>query len=146
MNRAIEEFISKKRIAVVGVSRNPGKFGNSVLAELTTRGYEVYPVHPRAEEIGGVRCHPSLTALQGTVDAAVVCIPRAAVESVLREAAAIGLKNVWIQQGAESPAAVALGQALGLSVVAGKCILMYAPPVGGFHGFHRTVNRLFGRL
>jgi len=146
MNRAIEEFITSKRIAIVGVSRKPGKFGNSVLKELGKKGYDVYPVHPEAEVIEGVHCHRSLTALQGTVDAVVVCIPPAAVEGVLREAARIDLKRVWLQQGAESPAAVALGEQLGLGLVAGKCILMYAPPVGGFHAFHRGVNRLFGRL
>ena len=146
MNRAIEEFIACKRIAVVGVSRKPGKFGNSILFELARRGYEVFPVHPVAESIGGIECRPSLSALRGAVDAAVICIPPAAVEGVLREAAAIGLNRIWLQQGAESPSAVALGAELGMNLVAGRCILMYAPPVGGFHAFHRGVNRLFGRL
>jgi len=146
MNRAIEEFITSKRIAVVGISRKQGKFGNRVLKELGNRGYEVYPVHPEAEVIEGVRCHASLTALRGAVDAVVVCIRPAAVDGVLREAAAIGLNRVWLQQGAESPSAVALGAELGMNLVAGKCILMYAPPVGGFHAFHRGMNRLFGRL
>jgi hypothetical protein len=65
---------------------------------------------------------------------------------VLREAAAIGLKKVWLQQGAESPEAIALANELNINLVAGRCILMYAPPVEGFHAWHRAFYRLFAKL
>ncbi len=146
MKRAIEEFITCKRIAVVGLSRGGKKFGNSAYAELSKRGYEVFAVHPEVEEIAGTRCYPNLSALRGKVDGVVISIPRGKVPGVIREAAAIGLNNVWLQQGAQSPEAVALGKDLNLSLVAGKCILMYAPPVGGFHAWHRALHRLFVKL
>lgn len=146
MKHVIEEFITSKRIVVVGLSRNGKKFGNSVLTELSKRGYEVFAVHPEAEEIGGTRCYPNLIALRGMVDAVVICISPGRVPDVLREAAAIGLKNVWLQQGAESPGAIAQAKELKLNLVAGKCILMYAPPVEGFHAWHRAFYRLFAKL
>lgn len=146
MKHAIEEFISCKRIAVVGLSRNGKKFGNAAFLELARRGYQVFGVHPEAKEIAGARCVPTLGALKGSVDGVVISIKPPEVMNVLREAAAIGVKNVWVQKGAESREAVALGEELKLNLVTGKCVLMYAPPVGGFHGWHRSFNRLIGRL
>ncbi len=146
MKRAIEEFITSKSIAVVGLSRNGKKFGNSALTELSKRGYEVFGVHPEAEEIAGTKCYPNLTALRGKVDAVVICISPKGVAPVLREAAAIGLNNVWLQQGAESPDSIALAKELKLNLVSGRCILMYAPPVEGFHSWHRAIYRIFAKL
>jgi uncharacterized protein len=146
MKQGIEEFITSKSIAVVGLSRNGKKFGNSALTELLKRGYEVFAVHPNTEEIAGTRCYPNLTALRGKVDAVVICISPGRVAGVLREAASIGLKNVWLQQGAESPDSIALAKELKLNLVTGRCILMYAPPVEGFHAWHRALYRLFAKL
>jgi len=55
---AIDDFLSQGRIAVVGASRSPRKFGNKVFRELQSRGYAVYPVNPRAEEVEGQKCYP----------------------------------------------------------------------------------------
>jgi uncharacterized protein len=146
MKNAIEEFIKSKRIAVVGLSRSGKKFGNSAFAELLKRGYQVFAVHPDAAEIGGTPCYPNLGALRGKVDAVLVCIAPGGVPSILREAALNGIRNVWLQQGAESSEAIALGNELDFSLVVRKCILMYAPPVEGFHAWHRAVYRIFSKL
>jgi predicted CoA-binding protein len=146
MDQAIQDFINGKRIAVVGVSRDPKKFGNTAFTELAARGYQVFPVHPAAQEIAGAKCYPNLTALRGQVDGALVVVPPEQAALVLREAASIGLKNVWLQQGAESPEVLALARDLGLNLVAKKCVLMYAPPVRSFHGWHRFFAGLFGQL
>jgi predicted CoA-binding protein len=146
MDQAIQDFVNGKRIAVVGVSREGTKFGNTAFTELAARGYQVFAVHPSAQEIAGAPCYPNLTALRGRVDGALVVVPPQQAASILREAAAIGLKNVWLQQGAESPEVLALARDLGLSLVARRCVLMYAPPVRSFHGWHRFFARLFGQL
>lgn len=145
MKTEIEQFVKSKRFAVVGVSRDPKKFGNTIYKELKSRGYEVYGVHPSAEEIAGEKCYPNLSALRGRVEAAILCTKPANVESVLEDAAEAGVKNVWLQQGAESQAAVDTGKSLGINIVAGKCILMYAESVQSFHAFHRFFVKLFGR-
>jgi len=146
MNQAIQDFVNGKRIAVVGVSRDGAKFGNTAFTELAARGYQVFAVHPTAQEIAGTRCYPNLTALRGQVDGALVIVSPQQAVPVLREAASIGLKNVWLQQGAESPEALALARDLGLNLVARKCVLMYASPVRSFHAWHRAFARLFGQL
>lgn len=146
MEQAIQDFINGKRIAVVGASRSGKKFGNTALTELAARGYQVFLVHPSAAEIDGMQCYPNLTALQGQIDGALVVVPPLQAMAVLREAAAIGLKNVWLQQGAESPEVLALAQELGLNMVTKRCVLMYAPPVRSFHAWHRGFAKLFGQL
>lgn len=147
MDTSIQEFIAGKRIAVVGASqKDKNKFGNMAAAELKRRGYEVYLVHPQAESIYGVSTYPSLSALKGQVDGVLVSVSAAKGADVLRDAAAAGVHNVWIQQGGETPELIKLGEDLNLNLVAGKCILLYATPVRGFHILHRVVTQLTGQL
>ena len=146
MNSLIEQFVSSKRIAVVGMSRSGKKFGNMAAKELKTKGYEIFVVHPEAAEIDGFACSPSLSSLSGKIDAVWISVPPAKVSPVLNEAAEIGLKNIWLQQGAWSSEVQQTIDQLGLPVVSKKCIMMYAPPVKSVHKFHRTIKGIFGRL
>jgi hypothetical protein len=146
MDTQIEKFIAGKRLAIIGVSRSGKKFGNMALKELTERGYQLYPVHPEAKEVDGVQCYPNMAALQGMVDGALVVLPPQKAGSVLQDISAAGIKNIWLQQGSESAEILATAKRLGLNVISGKCILMYAPPVRSFHGVHRFVMKLIGQL
>jgi hypothetical protein len=146
MNQAIQDFVEAKRIAVVGVSRSGKKFGNSAATELKARGYETFIVHPETQEIGGERCYPNMAALQGQVDGVLICVAPQQAESVLRQAVEAGVKKIWLQQGAESSAVLAAARQMGVEPVTGKCILMYAQPVQGFHRWHRAFCRLVGQL
>lgn len=146
MDQVVRDFVAGRRVAVVGASRAGRKFGNLAGAELAARGYEVVLVHREAGEIAGVPCRPSLAAVRDAVDGVLVSVRPRAAPAVLREAAAAGLRNVWLQQGAESPEALAVARELGLNLVTRRCVLMYAPPVKGIHGFHRALARFFGRL
>jgi hypothetical protein len=146
MNPLIEQFVSSKRIAVVGMSRSGKKFGNMAAKELKAKGYEICAVHPEAAEIDGFACTPNLSSLNGKIDAVWISVPPAKVSPVLNEAAEIGLKNVWLQQGAWSAEVQQTIDQLGLPVVSKKCIMMYAPPVKSVHKFHRTIKGIFGRL
>lgn len=146
MDQSIQDFVGCKRIAVVGYSRNKRKFGNYAYAELTQRGYQVFAVHPTEKEIAGVACSPNLRALQGKIDGVLISLPSKQAVSVLEEAASIGVQNVWVQQGAESAEVLEVAQRLKLNAVTKKCVLMYAPPVRSFHGWHRSLAKLFGQL
>lgn len=146
MNTLINEFIGLKRIAVVGMSRSGKKYGNYATKELVSKGYEIYPVHPEAQEIDGLKCYPTLKSLDGKVDGLWISIPPQKVNAVLEEAAEMGLKNIWLQQGAWSKDVQQTIDRLNLPVVSKKCILMYAQPVKSMHKFHRTIKSVFGGL
>ncbi len=146
MNPLINQFVSSKRIAIVGMSRSGKKFGNMAAKELKVKGYELFPVHPTAPEIDGMSCYPNLQSLSGKVDAVWISIPPTQVSPVLEEAAQMGLKNIWLQQGAWSAEVQQTIDRLQLPVVTKKCIMMYAPPVKSVHKFHRTIVGIFGKL
>ena len=146
MDHIIEKFTQDKRLAVVGVSRSGKKFGNIAAKELKERGYQIYVVHPAATEIDGEKCYSQLGSLQGKVDNLLVSVPSKQALAVLKDASSAGIENIWLQQGSETSELLTLANQLGLNVVSGKCILMYAPPVRSFHGFHRFVMKLIGQL
>jgi hypothetical protein len=146
MNPLIDTFVSSKKIAVVGMSRSGKKFGNIVSKELKSKGYEIYPVHPEVQEIDGLTCYPDLKSLSGKVDGVWISVSAPKVSPVLEEAAEIGLKNIWLQQGAWSKEVQEQIDQLGLPVITKKCILMYAQPVKSIHKFHRNIKSIFGGL
>jgi len=143
---AIDDFISQKTLAVVGVSRSGKKFGNAASRELRAKGYRLFPVHPTAESIDGESCYTSLAELPEPVGGVLVVVPPTETEKVVRDAAAAGIRRIWMQQGAQSAAAIKFCEEQGLSVVHGECILMFAEPVQGGHRFHRWIWRLLGKL
>jgi predicted CoA-binding protein len=77
MNPLIDNFVSSKRIAVVGMSRSSKKFGNMASKELLARGYDIFPIHPEIQEIDGLTCYPNLKSLNGKVDGVWISIPYA---------------------------------------------------------------------
>ena len=143
---AVENFIGQRKLAVVGVSRDTKKFGHMAYKALKEKGYQVYPINRNVETIEGDRCYAGLGALPEQVDGVVIVVPPTETEKVVREADAAGIKNVWMQQGAESNAAIQYCREHGLNEVHGECIMMFAPPVGSFHRWHRGAWKLFGKL
>lgn len=143
---AVEDFVAQRKLALVGVSRSGGKFGNIALKTLQQKGYRVFPIHPRAESIAGERCYRDLQSLPETVEGVLVVVPPAQAEQVVRDAASAGIRRVWLQQGAESADAIRFCKENGLTVIHGECILMFAPPVTSFHRWHRWLWRVLGKL
>ncbi|HSL23542.1 MAG TPA: CoA-binding protein [Vicinamibacterales bacterium] len=142
----VREFFALRTLAFVGASRNSKKFANMAYRDLRAKGYTLIPVNPHAESIEGDRCYPSLTALPQPVEGAVIMVPPSEAASVVRDAAAAGIRRVWLQQGAESPAALDLCDREGISAVAGECVLMFAEPAQVFHRVHRFGRKLLGTL
>jgi uncharacterized protein len=142
----IDGFLQEKTLAIVGLSRDPKSFSSMVNKELKAKGYRVIPVNPKAESIDGQKCFPNLTSLPEKVGGVILLTPPAETEKVVREAVAAGIGKIWIQQGAQSEAAVSFCRDNNLAAVTGKCIMMFAEPVASFHAFHRWFARLFGQV
>ncbi|MEW6718783.1 MAG: CoA-binding protein [Chloroflexota bacterium] len=142
----LEDFVNQRTLAVVGVSRRGQKFGNMAYRELKTCGYRLFPVHPQAETIEGDRAYPDFKSLPEKVDGVLVIVPPEQAEKVVREAVKAGIKRLWLQQGAESEAAIGHCQENNASVVYGECILMFARNTAWYHRAHRWVWGLLGKL
>lgn len=85
-------------VAVIGASRTAGSLGRAILDNLIADGFTgaIYPVHPGAAEIAARRCYPSVAAIQAPVDLAIIAVPAAAVEAVLRDCTAAGVRSVVV--------------------------------------------------
>ena len=121
----MDDFFEGGRWAVVGVSRDPYKYGYIVHQKLKSHGEEVFAVNPNVDEVDGEPCYASLADLPEPVDQIVIVLPPGATEQVVEEAAGQGVTRVWMQPGAESSAAVDFCKGRGINVVAGRCILRY---------------------
>jgi predicted CoA-binding protein len=141
----VEDFISQKALAIVGVSRGGQKFGNMAYRELKAKGYQLYPIHPSAETLEGDRAYPDFKSLPEKVGGVLVIVPPGQTEKVVREAAETGILRVWMQQGSESKAAIQFCKENGIAEVYGECILMFAGK-SFFHKPHRWVWGLLGKL
>lgn len=121
----ISDFINRRVWAVVGASQDRGKFGNRVYRSLRDAGYVVYPVNPKGGELEGAKIYPSLADLPETPEVIDLVVPPAVTEQVVKEAHALGLARVWMQPGAESPAAIAYCHEHGLQVVHDACAMVW---------------------
>ena len=142
----IQDFLSQKTLAIVGVSRNHEKFGNAVYRELKTKGYRLFPINPNAETIEGDPCYPNLESLPEPVGGAIIIVPKSEVENVVKDAKKAGISRVWIQQMAETEAAIKYCEENGIAVVHNECIMMFSEPTAFFHKFHRWIWGLAGKL
>lgn len=144
MDERIQNFVKAKRLAIVGVSHNPQKFGTAAYIDLKSHGLEVYGVNPTLDTVAGDKCYASLADVAGRVDGVVICVTPPKAPAVLREAASLGMKNIWLQQGSQSLETKKVAEELGIHPVEGRCILMYAGEVKSIHAFHRFFAKLFG--
>ncbi len=144
--KTIEAFMQQKSLAVVGASRQKDKFGNLVYRELKKAGYKVYAINPHADMLEGDRCYAGLGALPEKPGGIIVLLPPAKTIPIIEEAARLGIKNLWLQQGADSPEGEKRGSELNLEMVSGECIFMYIEPVQSVHAMHRFFRRLLGKM
>ena len=121
----IDAFLSIGPYAVAGASKDRTKYGNKVLRCYQQHHLTAYPINPREPEIEGLTCYPDLAALPEPVQGISIITPPAVTEGIVEQAAEAGVQRLWMQPGAESPAAVSRAEALGLSVISGgPCILV----------------------
>lgn len=117
------EMLKAKTWAVVGATDNSAKFGYKIFKCMVDRGFDVYPVNPGIKEVYGRTCYESLAVLPVTVDAVDVVVPARIGEQVMQDCAALGIKNVWLQPGADADSVVKVAEELHLTVVK-DCIMM----------------------
>lgn len=125
IDEKIEQFLAADAFAVAGASIKREKYGNKVLRCYQQNGRTVVPIHPVTEQIEGLDCVASVAELSESVSSISVITPPRITEKIVEQAIARGIKNIWMQPGAESPAAVALAEENGINVIAdGSCLLV----------------------
>jgi acetyltransferase len=109
---SIKALLQPSSIAIAGVSSDRGKLGSLPLAFLLKHGYAgaIYPVHPKLDEIGGLRCFRSMADIEGEVDMLVIAVPAARIAALLNDCrpgqvkSALVLSSGFAEIGAEGAA------------------------------------------
>ncbi|RME48154.1 MAG: CoA-binding protein [Deltaproteobacteria bacterium] len=116
---ALERY---RKIAIVGVSDKPERPSHDVARFLQERGYRIYPVNPRLEEVLGEKCYPSLLDLPEPVEIVDVFRRPEAIMPVAEAAIEIGARLFWMQLGIRNEAAARKLSEAGIDVVMDRCI------------------------
>lgn len=147
---SVAEFLSGKRFAVAGVSRDSKQTANLIFRKLRTSGFEVVPVNPSAAEVETVQCYPDLASVPGAIDGVVaVTHPRVALD-IVNQCRQRDVRRVWFHRafgaGSVSGDAVSACKALGIQCIEGGCPMMYCEPVDFGHRCMRWLLKFGGKM
>lgn len=112
------------KYAVIGVSKNPEKYGYRVFKDLLGAGWEVYPVNPKEDEILGQKVYPKLSNIDKKIDVVIFVVPPQVTLEVLNEVEKLDIKNVWLQPGSESPEAIEYCKKNEINCIHDACIMI----------------------
>ena len=121
----VARFLESPAYGVVGASPHRHKYGNKVLRCYQLNGRTVVPVNPVEAEIEGVACVKSVSELPAEVQSLSIITPPQVTDQVVEQAITRGIRNIWMQPGAQSAAAIAACEQAGINVIAdGSCVLV----------------------
>lgn len=106
-----------KVVAVIGASNDRRKFGNRALRAYQQQGYDVVPINPHEANVEGVKAYASILDVPGTVDMASFYVPPDIGEQVIADVASKGVREVWLNPGAESDELITRAKALGIQPI-----------------------------
>jgi len=139
--RDLDRFFEPRSIAIVGVSKGGYRFGGmSFLDKLRECEFpgDIYPINPKASELGGRRAYPNLSSLPEVPDLGIVCVAARLVPAILEECGRIGLRHVHVLSAGFKETATREGEELedrirsiarekGLLVIGPNCMGPYCP-------------------
>ncbi len=150
MSLDLNPLLNPVSIALIGVSREPGRIGGRVLRYLTQHGYAgaIFPVNPKYEELEGKKCYPSLAAIPHSIDVALIAVPEQSVPSVLEEAGKKGVKSAIIYSaGFSEVGGTGKAKQEQIRQIAEKNgILVCGPNCVGIIGFHNRTAMSFSQV
>jgi predicted CoA-binding protein len=103
-----------KRVAVIGASSDPRKFGNRAVRSFVRSGYEVLPVNPNETTIEGLRAWRSVADIPGPIDMVTFYVPPEIGIGLIEDVAAARPAEVWFNPGSEDDRLIERARELGL--------------------------------
>ncbi len=143
----IDGFLAQKRLAIVGVSRNPQDLSRALFREFLKQGYDIIPVNPNTTEVEGRKCFARVGDITPGVESALLMTPSVESARLLREAIEAGVRRVWLYRamgkGATHQEAVDLCREKGVDLIEGYCPFMFFPS-SFVHRIHAFCSKLLG--
>jgi len=148
----VQDFLSQKRIAVAGVSRESRRSAaGAIYRRLKGLGHEVFAVNPNLDTFDGEACYPDLMSIPGGVGGVVIVTRPETTEKIVRQCSEAGVPRVWMHHSSAngsslSPSAVEYCRQTGIEVIPGACPMMYGENVDFGHKCMRWTLKLSGGL
>ena len=120
----IRKILSFKKIAVIGMSKDPSKAAHYVPKYLSDNGYDITPVNPTTDEILGKKCYSSISEINQDIEVIDVFRPSEQVLPFIQEAIKKKPKVIWLQDGIHNVKAEELARSHGIQVVFNRCMLV----------------------
>lgn len=117
------EYNKLTKIAVIGVSHDPQKYGHRVFRDLVLNGYTVEGVNPKGGQVEGKDLFTSLPELDEKPELLILVVPPTVGIHILEKAKEIGIMNVWLQPGAESQELVEFAQQNNINLTYDNCFM-----------------------
>ncbi len=140
-----EQFWDAASYAVVGRQASKKAYPKITYGALKERGVTVYPMDPDGGTVEGDKAYTDFAELPGTVEAAVLELPKEDTAAWVAKAADAGVQRVWIHQMTDTPEALEEAQKRGLKVITNHCAVMYNKPGFSGHAVHRFIWKLVGK-
>lgn len=144
--KSVDAFLSQKKLAVMGVSRDTKQFANSIYRLLKERNYTVYPVNPNAEYAENDRCFRDIKSLPEQVGGVLVLLPPEKIFQAVSDITEAGIKHIWLNNQAESKKTLQYCRDHNVNIVYGQCVLMFLEPLAFPHRLHRWINKVTGKF
>jgi acyl-CoA synthetase (NDP forming) len=138
----LDAVFHPQSVAIVGVPRGM-KMGKLFLISLLELGFagDIYPVHPEADEIDGIKAYPNVSAIPGPVDLAIILVPHQGAMPVVRECAAksvkaavlftAGYKETGTEDGKRlEKELTSIARSSGMRLMGPNCMGIYCPKSG----------------
>ncbi len=111
-------------IAIVGATENPSKYGYVIYKDLKLKGLTVYPVNPNRSSVDGDEAFKRIEDIPERPTIVNIVVPPEVTSDILQQCLDLGLTNVWVQPGAESPAVMTFLQENNFNYLANACIMV----------------------
>ncbi len=92
-----------RKVALIGATSNPSKYGNIIFNDLKSKGYDVIPVHPALTELQGEKVWNNIDEIPGNIDLYIFVVPWKSGFETLKKLVKSGKKKFWFQPGAWAP-------------------------------------------
>ncbi len=133
---SLRHVLAPESVVAIGASRRRGTVGRAILDNIRGGGYagRLYVVNPRARQIDGMHCLPSVLDLPEAADLAVIAVPAAAVLDVAEQCGQRGVRSlVVIASGLDTAACadlLAVCRRHGMRLVGPNCFGVAVPAIG----------------
>ncbi len=126
MEDLIRGFLAQKSFAVVGSFRNETKYAYRILKKLKEKGYNVFPINPKAEQVEGIKCYPNIKDVSENIDVVDIVTPPQVTKQIVKDCKDKGVRKVWIQPGAEDKEAIDFCKKNNIDIIYGICLMIEA--------------------